>query len=86
MGKKRVSITVEQGLLAEFKLLGGSSVNLSAIMSKELQREVKRLQLLALLDEMEAESPMTPAGRAAGERLWEAMNAAPHRKRRVATR
>jgi len=85
MGKKRVSVTVEQSLLSEFKSLAGSSVTLSTIMSKALQREVKRLQLLALLDEMEAESPMTPAGRAAGERLWEAMNSAAHRKGRVST-
>jgi hypothetical protein len=55
-------------------------------MSEALLREVERRRMLKLLDEMEAESPMTPAGRAAGERLWKLMSSCACGKRRLPRR
>lgn len=63
-------MTVEREVLDEFKQLAGKDVKLSEVVTKALQREVRRLGMLAYLAEREREHPSTPEGRAAGERLW----------------
>src|SRR5665213_3841950 len=69
----KISITVDGATLDEVKRLVGKDANLSAVFSEALKNHVHRLRMLALLDEMEREHPMTPKGRAAGEKLWRAM-------------
>lgn len=69
----RVSVTVEQALLDEFRELAGESVKLSAIVSEALRDEIRRLGMLAYLDEREREHPISPEEREAGERLWRAI-------------
>ena len=44
---------------------------LSAFFAQAVQNEVDRLGLIALLDELEREDPISPESRAAGERLWQ---------------
>jgi hypothetical protein len=69
----RVSVTIDRGLLDELKELAGGEPKLSALFVNAVRREINRLGMLQLLDEMEREDPMTPEGRAAGERLWKAI-------------
>src|SRR5665213_2253517 len=80
----KISITVDGATLDEVKRLVGKDANLSAVFSEALKNHVHRLRMLALLDEMERELPMTPKGRAAGEKLWRAMQSSltPVRSRR----
>lgn len=73
MRAAKVSVTVDGATLNEVKRLAGEGVNLSAIFSEALRKHMYRLRLLALLDEMDREDPMTPEGVAAGEKLWQAM-------------
>ncbi|MDB5070935.1 MAG: hypothetical protein JWM87_2046 [Candidatus Eremiobacteraeota bacterium] len=70
MPKTRVSVTVEREVLDEFKELAGKDAKLSAVMTEALRREIRRLGMLAYLEEREREHPISPEGRAAGERLW----------------
>lgn len=67
----RVSVTIDRALLDELKQLSGGHMKLSALFTEAVQDEINRLGMLALLAEKEREDPMTPEGRAAGDRLWE---------------
>jgi post-segregation antitoxin (ccd killing protein) len=84
MPKTRISVTVERALLDEFKEAAGKDAQLSALVSEALRREIRRLGMLALLDEMERKNPISAEGRAAGERLWQAIESSsiPGRSRR----
>jgi hypothetical protein len=46
-------------------------MKLSALFAAAVQDEVNRRGMIALLDELEREHPLSPEGRAAGERLWQ---------------
>jgi len=70
MPKTRISVTVERALLDEFRQTAGKDAKLSALVSDALRREIRRLGMLALLEEMERENPSSAKSRAAGERLW----------------
>lgn len=84
MPKTRISVTVERALLDEFKQTAGKDAKLSALVSAALRREINRLGMLALLEEMERENPISAKGRAAGEKLWQAIESSsiPARSRR----
>jgi len=73
MPKTRVSVTVERALLDELKQLAGPDFKLSAVVSEAIRDEIRRLGMIALIDEMEREDPLSPADREAGERLWQAI-------------
>ncbi|HEV2739449.1 MAG TPA: hypothetical protein VGU66_12775 [Candidatus Elarobacter sp.] len=84
MPKARISVTVERALLDEFKQVAGDA-KLSEVVSEALRDEIRRLGLLALLDEWERESPISEEGRAAGEKLWQAIESSsiPARSQRL---
>ena len=67
----RVSVTIDRALLDEFKQLTEGQVKLSALFAEAVQNEVDRLGMIALLDELEREDPISPESREAGERLWQ---------------
>jgi hypothetical protein len=73
MPKTRITVTVERALLDEFKQIAGKDAKLSEVMSFALRYEIRRLGQLALLEEWEREDPSSPEERAAGERLWKAI-------------
>jgi hypothetical protein len=85
MPKTRISVTVERALLDEFKRAAGKDAKLSDVVSEALRDEVRRLGLLALLDEWERENPISEEGRAAGEKLWQAIESSsiPARSQRL---
>ncbi|HEX3466235.1 MAG TPA: hypothetical protein VHS78_19460 [Candidatus Elarobacter sp.] len=66
----RVSVTIDRALLDELKQLAGEPVKLSALFTQAVRDEINRLGMLELLAEMEREDPISPEGRAAGDRLW----------------
>src|SRR5665213_559939 len=70
---EKVSVTIDGATLDEVRRLAGEGVNLSAVLSEALKTHLHRLRMLALLDELEREHPITSEGRAAGEKLWQAM-------------
>jgi hypothetical protein len=84
MPKTRISITVERALLDEFKQVAGKDAKLSEVVSEALRDEIRRLGLIALLDEWERRNPISAEGRAAGEKLWQAIKSSsiPARSRR----
>jgi hypothetical protein len=71
MATTKLSVTVDTELLDEVRRLAGGDVNVSAVIGEALRSQIHRLRLLALLNDMERTDPITPAGRAAGERLWQ---------------
>ena len=73
MPKTRISVTVERALLDEFKQVAGKDAKLSEVVAEALRDEIRRLGLIALLDEWERENPISEEGRAAGEKLWQAI-------------
>jgi hypothetical protein len=73
MPKTRITVTVERALLDEFKQVAGKDAKLSEIFCLALRDEIKRLNLIALFDEWERDNPISAEGRAAGEKLWQAI-------------
>ena len=71
----KISVTVDQATLDEVKRLEGKDLDLSAIFHDALTSLLHRHRMLALLDELERENPSSPEDRAAGERLWQKMQA-----------
>jgi post-segregation antitoxin (ccd killing protein) len=71
MATTKISITIDTDRLEDLKRLSANGASLSAVISEAVSRELKRLQLLALLEEWERESPISPEGRAEGELLWQ---------------
>ncbi len=84
MPKARVSVTIERTLLDELKELGGNDVKLSALLSEAIRDEIRRLGMLAYLQERERAHPISPKNREAGERLWRiaVLSLTPERSRR----
>jgi Arc/MetJ-type ribon-helix-helix transcriptional regulator len=80
---KRISVTLERELLDEIKQLAGKKT-LSAVVNEALRAEARRLGWLAYFEEREREKPISPKGRAAGERLWKTvvLSLTPERSRR----
>jgi hypothetical protein len=73
MPKTGISVTVERALLDEFKQVAEGDVTLSEIVSEALRAEIRRMGMIALLDEWERDDPPSADERAAGERLWKAI-------------
>lgn len=73
MPKTRLSVTIERELLDELKKLSGNDVKPSELFSEAVRDEIRRLEMLALLDEMDRRDPLTPEDCEAGDRLWEAI-------------
>jgi hypothetical protein len=84
MPKTRISVTVDRALLDEFKHVAGPNARLSELVSEALRDQIRRLGMLALLDEMERKKPSSAKNRAAGERLWNVavLSLTPERSRR----
>ena len=76
MAMKKVSVTVDAATLDEVRKLAGKGVNLSALVDEALRAKVYRLRLLALLDEMDREDPISPEDYAKGMRLWHRIDSA----------
>jgi hypothetical protein len=71
MGKvKKLSVSVDADSLDELRKLA-PEVTISFLISDALKQKLTRLRLRALLDEMEAENPMTDEERRKGDALWE---------------
>ncbi len=83
MPSTKISVTVDERILKEIRALAGSDVNLSAIVDEGLRRQLQRMRMIALLDEMDERHPISARGREEGERLWErtASSSTPARSR-----
>ncbi|MGD1065290.1 MAG: hypothetical protein ABR975_00550 [Vulcanimicrobiaceae bacterium] len=82
MSTTAVTVTIDGAALAELRRLAGDDVDLSRLLDDALVRETRRLGMLALLDELDREQPISAKGRAAGERLWKRMlSSTPERSR-----
>jgi len=71
MATRKLSITVDTGILDALHRQEGEDLNFSAIVNDALSARIKRHNLIALLDEMDREAPITSEGLAAGEALWQ---------------
>jgi hypothetical protein len=70
MGKaKKPSMTVDERTLED--PTASASVTVSLLVDDTLKQELTRMRLKALLDEMEARSPISEQGRLQGDLLWE---------------
>jgi hypothetical protein len=80
---RRISVTVERPLIDEIIQLAGNDVTLSAVVTDALRVHARRLGMLAYLDELDRENPISPEQREAGERLWQqiASSSVPARQR-----
>ena len=67
----RVSVSIDRAILDEFKQITGGSLRLSTVFAEAVQDEINRLGMLALLDEMDREDPISPETRAKAARQWE---------------
>jgi predicted CopG family antitoxin len=71
MATTKVSITIDTERLEELKRLSDAGVSLSAVIDEAVRRELKRLQMIAILEEMDRENPISDEARKAGEESWE---------------
>jgi post-segregation antitoxin (ccd killing protein) len=69
--KTRISVRVDSALLDEYRRKAGDNVNLAAAVEDGIHWEIRRIDGLAWLDELEREDPISDEDRAAGERLWQ---------------
>jgi hypothetical protein len=70
MGAVKVSVTLDADTLREVRRISGKGVSLSSIVDEGLRLQLHRMQMLALLDEMDARNPISAAEQRAGEKLW----------------
>jgi hypothetical protein len=68
---RRISVTVDNDVLREIRQYAGRGVDLSSIVNEYLRRQVQRLRMQAILDEMDARKPISKKGQTEGERLWQ---------------
>jgi len=73
MATTKISITLDTDRLEELKSLAGAGISLSAVIDDALRIELHRLRMKALLDEMDAQNPISPEEHAAGRELWQRM-------------
>jgi hypothetical protein len=66
----KISITIETERLEEFHRLADPEAGFSAVIGDVVRREAKRLQMIAILDEMERENPISDEDRKRGEASW----------------
>ena len=71
MSSAKISVTVDGAVLREIRDLAGPDVNLSSIVDEGLRRQLQRMRMLVLLDEMDERHPISNAGQKKGERLWQ---------------
>ncbi len=71
MATTKISATVDTDVLERIKQFLPGRFNLSAILNEALRDQLHRYEMLALLDEMDRESPISPAGEIAGDTLWQ---------------
>jgi len=67
----KISVTVDAATLNELRAFAGNEANISALVNAGLERELKRLQFLALLDEMDERDPISEEEQKKGEELWQ---------------
>ena len=72
----KISISIDTELREALPRLAEMDTALSAAISDAVKREAKRLQMIALLDEMERKNPLSDEGRRAGKALWARMQQA----------
>ena len=71
MGVTKVSVTVDSDTLREVRRFAGKDISLSSIVDQSLRRQLQRMRMLALLDDMEKRNPISSADRKSGEALWQ---------------
>jgi post-segregation antitoxin (ccd killing protein) len=71
MASTKISVTVDENVLREIRELAGGDINLSSIVDEGLRRQLQRMHMIALLDEMDARHPISACGREEGEKLWQ---------------
>jgi hypothetical protein len=71
MGVTKVSVTVDADMLREVRRIAGKDISLSSIVDESLRRQLQRMRMLALLDEMDKHNPISPTGLKSGEALWQ---------------
>ena len=71
MPSAKISVSVDEDVLQEIRERAGADLNLSSIVDEGLRRQLQRMRMNALLDEMDARQPISKAGRKKGERLWQ---------------
>ncbi len=67
MATTKISVTVDTEVLERMKHFLPGKFNLSALLNEALRDQVHRHEMLALLDEMDRENPISAAGDIAGE-------------------
>jgi hypothetical protein len=84
MASTKISVTVDENTLREIRELAGSEMNLSSIVDEGLRRQLQRMRMIALLDDMDARHPISAHGQESGERLWQqtVSSSTPARSRR----
>jgi post-segregation antitoxin (ccd killing protein) len=80
----KISVTVDTETLERIKQFLPGNFNLSAILNEALRDQLHRHEMLALLDEMDRDDPMSEADDEAGETLWQQIQSSsiPGRSRR----
>ncbi len=71
MATTKISVTVDTAMLERMKHFLPGKFNLSAVLNEALRDQVHRYEMLALLDELDREDPVSEAGEIAGEKLWQ---------------
>lgn len=66
----RVSVTIDRALWDEFQQVTEGKLKASTLFAEAVRREINRLGMLALLDEMDREDPPTPEQRTKAARQW----------------
>jgi hypothetical protein len=71
MATTKISVSVDADTLAALKSLLPAPFNLSALLNDALRDRLHRLEMIALLEEMNREDPPSQADEIAGEALWQ---------------
>jgi hypothetical protein len=66
----RVSVTIDRALWEEFQQVTEGNLKPSTLFAEAVQDEIKRLGMLALIEEMDREDPLTPEQRAKAAQRW----------------
>ncbi|HEX3468758.1 MAG TPA: hypothetical protein VHT05_11835 [Candidatus Elarobacter sp.] len=71
---RKISVTIDRMTLDEVKRIAGRDSSVSAVLAEALRMHLKRLQMIALIDQWERDDPSSPEQIAAGEKLWQEMH------------
>ncbi len=71
MATTKISVSVDSQVLLDLKRRLPGKVNLSALLNEALRERLHRIEMIAVLEQMNREDPPTEADEIAGEELWQ---------------